>query len=50
MMEHPGVIFRTGPKTFPQNRSFVTAVTSALNSLLAAEAASAGDVVFLPRA
>jgi Domain of unknown function (DUF5615) len=37
-------------RTFPQNRAFVSAVTNALNSLLAADAASAGDVTFLARA
>ena len=46
---HAGLIL-VSTKTFPQNRAFVTVVTSALNSLLAAEAASAGDAVFLPRA
>jgi len=46
---HAGLIL-VSTKTFPQNRAFVAAVTSALNSLLATEAASAGDVVFLPRA
>lgn len=46
---HAGLIL-VSTKTFPQNRAFVAAVTSALNSLLATEVASAGDVVFLPRA
>ena len=46
---HAGLIL-VSTKTFPQNRAFAAAVTSALNSLLASEAASAGDVVFLPRA
>lgn len=46
---HAGLIL-VSTKAFPQNRAFVAAVTSALNSLLATEAASAGDVVFLPRA
>ena len=46
---HAGLIV-VSTKTFPQNRAFVAAVTSALNSLLATEAASAGEVVFLLRA
>jgi hypothetical protein len=46
---HAGLIL-VSTKTFPEDRAFVTAVTSALNSLLAAEAPSAGDVAFLPRA
>ena len=46
---HAGLIL-VSTKTFPQDRAFVTAVTSALNSPLAAAAASAGDVVFLRRA
>lgn len=46
---HAGLIL-VSTKTFPQNRAFVSAVTNALNSLLATEAAPAGDVVFLPRA
>ena len=46
---HAGLIL-VSTRTFPQDRAFVTAVTSALNSLLAAQAASAGDAVFLPRA
>ena len=44
---HGGLIL-VSTKTFPHNRAFVAAFTSALNSLLATEAASAGDVVFLP--
>ena len=45
---HAGLIL-VSTKTFPQNRAFVSAVTNALNSLLAAEAGSSGDVVFLSR-
>ena len=45
---HAGLIL-VSTKTFPQNRGFVSAVTNALNSLLAAEAGSSGDVVFLSR-
>jgi len=45
---HAGLIL-VSTKTFPQNRVFVSAVTNALNSLLATEAAPGGDVVFLSR-
>ena len=46
---HAGLIL-VSTKTFPQNRAFISAVTNALNSLLATEAASPGDVIFLARA
>lgn len=46
---HAGLIL-VSTKTFPQNRAFVAAVTSALNVLLASEAGSGGEVVFLSRA
>ncbi len=46
---HTGLIL-VSSKTFPQTRAFVSAVTNALITLLAAdEAATAGEVVFLPR-
>jgi hypothetical protein len=46
---HAGLIL-VSTKTFPQNRVFVSAVTNALNSLLAAQAGSSGgDVLFLSR-
>ena len=43
---HAGLIL-VSTKTFPQNRTFISAVTNALNSLLATEASSEEDVVFL---
>jgi nucleoside-diphosphate-sugar epimerase len=46
---HAGLIL-VSAKAFPQNRAFISAVTNALNSLLATEAAPGGDVVFLSRA
>ena len=46
---HAGLIL-VSAKTFPQNRAFISAVTNALNSLLATETAPGGDVVFLSRA
>ena len=46
---HAGLIL-VSTKTFPQNRAFISAVTTALNSLLATEAAPAGDVVSPVRA
>ena len=46
---HAGLIL-VSTKTFPQNRAFVSAITTALDSLLAAETAAGGEVVFLPRA
>jgi len=46
---HAGLIL-VSAKTFPQNRTFVSAVTNALSSLLAEdEAAYAGEVTFLSR-
>ena len=46
---HAGLIV-VSAKTFPQNRTFVSAVTNALSSLLAEdEAAYAGGVIFLSR-
>jgi hypothetical protein len=37
-------------KTFPQNRNYVQAITSALDALLATDATLApGGVTFLPR-
>ena len=46
---HAGLIL-VSAKTFPQNRTFVSAVTNALSSLLAEnEAAYAGEVIFLSR-
>jgi hypothetical protein len=47
---HAGLIM-VSTKTFPQSRNYVTAVTSALNSLLAGDGAiPAGGVIFLARA
>jgi hypothetical protein len=46
---HSGLIM-VANKTFPQNRSYVAAITSALNALLASAAdVPAGHVIFLPR-
>jgi len=46
---HAGLIM-VATMTFPQNRSYVAAITSALNALLASAAdAPAGHVIFLPR-
>ena len=46
---HAGLIL-VSAKTFPQNRSFVSAVTNALITLLAADDAGSGvEVVFLAR-
>jgi hypothetical protein len=44
---HAGLIL-VSTKTFPQNRTFVPAVTSALSALLAGEEAE-WHVIFLPR-
>jgi Domain of unknown function (DUF5615) len=46
---HAGLIM-VSSKTFPQHRGYITAITSALDALLAADGAiSAGGVVFLSR-
>lgn len=47
---HVGLIM-VSTKAFPQNRTYITAVTSALDALLnAAESAQPGGVIFLTRA
>lgn len=47
---HVGLIM-VSTKTFPQNRTYITAVTSALDTLLnAAESVQPGGVIFLTRA
>jgi Domain of unknown function (DUF5615) len=47
---HAGLIM-VSSKTFPQNRTYITAVISALDALLAADGGTqAGGVVFLARA
>jgi hypothetical protein len=47
---HAGLVM-VSTKTFPQNRNYVTAITSALNLLLARDGAIvAGGVIFLARA
>jgi hypothetical protein len=46
---HAGLIM-VSSKTFPQNRNYVQAITSALDALLATDATLApGGVTFLPR-
>lgn len=46
---HAGLVM-VSSKTFPQNRAYVTAITTALDALLATDdAIQAGGVVFLAR-
>jgi len=46
---HAGLVM-VSSKTFPQNRAYIVAITTALDALLASEdAISAGRVVFLAR-